>query len=259
VSQALSQGSGRPGPRRPRPAPVARLRAVRGRGVSRRVVPLEPDHLTAVDSDDHVASCLAWQLDAVHRTRVGDRELHDRKRQWLRDVESAWGSCGRTVLLGDEPVGVAIYAPAAWLPGTAGHPTAPASPDAVVLATLYVAPDHRGGGLARMLVQGVVRDLVERYPGRRRGGPPLALETFADACGDAPCLVPLEVCDRLGFAVHRPHPRTPRMRMELRSTVTWRSEVGHAVGRLAGAVRPRPHPAPAPQGPLRRGVRTDRR
>jgi GNAT superfamily N-acetyltransferase len=259
VSQALSQGSGHPGPRRPRPAPVARLRAVRGRGVSRRVVPLEADHLTLVDDDDHLASCLAWQLDAVHRARVDEPDLPARKQQWLRDVESAWGSCGRTVLRGEEPVGVAIYAPAAWLPGTTSHPTAPASPDAVVLATLYVAPEHRGGGLARMLVQGVARDLVERYPPRRRGGPPLALETFADARGDAPCLLPQEVCDRLGFVVHRPHPRTPRMRMDLRSTVTWRSEVGHAVGRLAGAVRPRPHPAPAPQGPLRRAAPASRR
>jgi hypothetical protein len=41
------------------------------------------------------------------------------------------------------------------------------------------------------------------------------------------------------------------MRLELKSAVTWRSEVEHALERLLGAVRPK-RPAPAPHAPTPR-------
>ena len=73
-----------------------------------------------------------------------------------------WGSCGRVVLVDDRPVGYLVYAPEAFVPGAAGFPTAPISPDAVLLTMAYVDPAHRGGGLGRMLVQGMARDLIRR-------------------------------------------------------------------------------------------------
>jgi hypothetical protein len=55
----------------------------------------------------------------------------------------------------------------------------------------------------------------------------------------------------VGFKTQRAHSTTPRMRMDLRTTVTWRTEVEAALERLVGAVRP-VRPAPKTTGPNRR-------
>jgi hypothetical protein len=54
----------------------------------------------------------------------------------------------------------------------------------------------------------------------------------------------------VGFKTQRAHTTKPRMRMDLRTTVTWRSEVEAALERLVGAVRP-VRPAPKVTGPGR--------
>ena len=108
------------------------------------------------------------------------------------------------------------------------------SPDAVLLTTAYVVPEHAGGGLGRMLVQGMARDLIHR-------GGIRAVEAFGDSRGHRRrCVVPADFLGGVGFKTHRPHPVHPRMRMELRSALTWRDELEAAVERLLGAVRPAP-------------------
>lgn len=215
--------------------------------MSRKVVPLEPEHLAALGP--HVRECLTWQRPRGW-TAPDAAAAAAEKVAWLREVRAQWGSPGRVVVVDDEPVAVAVYAPEAWLPGASAYPTSPVSPDAVLLAGLYVDPQHRGGGLARLLVQRAARDVVER-----RGAGAGALEAFADTRGGHGCLLPLEVWERLGFRVHRAHVTTPRVRMDLRTTVTWRGEVGQAWGRLVGAVRPRPQPARGVRGAYGRGPR----
>ena len=44
----------------------------------------------------------------------------------------------------------------------------------------------------------------------------------------------------VGFRTHRAHPTTPRMRMDLRSALSWKDEVEAAIERLVGVVRPSP-------------------
>ena len=161
------------------------------------------------------------------------------KEAWVSHVLREWGSCGRVALVDERTVGYAIYAPPAYLPGAAAFPTAPVSPDAVLLSTVWVHPDHAGGGLGRMLVQGMARDLVKR-------GGISAVEAFGDTRGpgrSGPCVVPADFLGSVGFKTHRPHGTTPRMRMDLRTTLTWRTEVEAALERLVGAVRPA-KPAP---------------
>src|SRR6476619_7047841 len=122
-----------------------------GCDIVRRIVRLTPDHLDALP--DPCRSCLFWELDPVRRARVEDPR--GEKDAWLSEVLREWGSCGRVALVDGEPVGYLVYAPAAYVPGAASFPTAPASPDAVLMTTVYVAPQHAGGGLGRMLVQGM--------------------------------------------------------------------------------------------------------
>lgn len=205
--------------------------------MARKVVRLTVDHLARLP--EPVRTCLFWELDPVRRGRVRPEEAAAEKEAWLSEVLREWGSCGRVVLVDDEVAGMVVYAPAAYLPGAAVFATAPISPDALLLSTVYVDPARTGGGLGRLLVQGMARDLIER-------GGPLAVEAFART-GRAPaghaCALPIGFLGGVGFKTQRPHPRTPRMRMELRSALTWRDEVEAAIERLVGAVRPAPKSA----------------
>jgi GNAT superfamily N-acetyltransferase len=216
--------------------------------MSRKVVRLTLDDLAQLDEDLSApcTTCLFWQLDPVSRARVPTEDAAAEKEAWISEVLREWGSCGRVALVDDRRVGYAIYAPPAFLPGAGAFPTAPVSPDAVLLSTVWVHPDHRGGGLGRMLVQGMARDLVKR-------GGVAAVEAFGDTRGPGhgvtprTCVVPADFLGSVGFKTHRPHVTTPRMRMDLRTALTWRTEVEAALERLVGVVRPGARPsAPAP-------------
>jgi GNAT superfamily N-acetyltransferase len=213
--------------------------------MSRKVVRLTLDHLEALQAP--CRSCVFWELDPVRRQRTEDAAAE--KDAWVSEVLREWGSCGRVVLVDDVPVGYLIYAPEPYVPGAGGFPTAPVSPDAVLMTAAYVAPPHRGGGLGRMLVQGMARDLVSR-------GGFGAVEAFGDVRGrSGHCVVPADFLGSVGFKTHRPHPVHPRMRMELRTAVSWRGEVEAALERLVHAVRPAPKTA---RGPAPRSTRASR-
>ncbi|MBZ5738178.1 GNAT family N-acetyltransferase [Nocardioides mangrovi] len=198
--------------------------------MSRKIVRLTLDHLDVLEAP--CRSCLFWELDPVRRARVDDAAAE--KDGWASEVLREWGSCGRVALVDDVPVGHLFYAPEAFVPGAAGFPTAPVSPDAVLLTAAYVDPEHRGGGLGRMLVQAMAADLI------KRGGSG-AVEAFGDTTGrSAGCVLPADFLSSVGFKTHRAHPTTPRMRMDLRTSVRWRTEVDAAIERLVGALRPAP-------------------
>lgn len=200
--------------------------------------------------------CLFWQLDPVRRGRLDTGEAREEKQLWVSEVLREWGSCGQVILQDDRPLGHIIYAPAGFLAGAAVMPTAPVSTDALQLATVYVDPLARGGGLGRVLIQAMARDLVKR-------GGILAVEAFGDSrpwqqARSGGCVVPTGFLSAVGFKTQRAHPMHPRMRMELRSTVTWKDEVEQAVERLLGAVRPTQNaPKPAQPGlPPARSLRS---
>jgi GNAT superfamily N-acetyltransferase len=210
--------------------------------MSRKIVRLTLDHLDTLPSP--CRSCLFWELDPVRRARVEDPCAE--KDAWVSQVLREWGSCGRVALVDDVAVGYLIYAPAAFVPGAAAFPTAPVSADAVLLTTAYVDESAAGGGLGRMLVQGMARDLIER-------GGIRAVEAFGDTRGGGRCVVPVDFLGGVGFKTHRAHSTTPRMRMELRSALTWKDEVEVALERLLGAVRPLRKPAKVPGPKATRG------
>jgi hypothetical protein len=146
-----------------------------------------------------------------------------------------------------------LYAPAVYVPGADAFATAPVSEDAVLLATAMVFPAYAGSGLGRVLMQTVVKDLVKR-------GGIRALEAIGDTRapdkqqwargrGYGDCVLPAEYLLRIGFKTHRAHPRYPRMRLELRTALTWRDEVESALEKLLGAVRPARRPAAGPSHP----------
>jgi GNAT superfamily N-acetyltransferase len=198
--------------------------------VSRRLAALTLD--TVGDLPGPCRGCVAWELDPVAAAaarRSGGVELE--KESWLS---------GRIAYVDDEPVGFVTYAPPQLVPRAASFPTSPVSADAVLLMTGAVQPVHRGGGIARMLVQGAAKDLTRR--GVR------AIEAFGSTDGteraigqarDDPhgCLVPADLLLAVGFKTVRPHRRTPRLRLDLRTALSWREDVEHALERILGTVR----------------------
>ena len=210
--------------------------------MSRKIVRLTLDHLDELPSP--CRSCLFWELDPVRRERVEDPCAE--KDAWVSEVLREWGSCGQIAVVDDETVGYVIYAPAAFVPGSSSLPTAPISPDALQLTALYVDPSAIGGGIGRLLIQGMARDLIKR-------GGIRAVEAFGETRGgrSGHCVVPADFLSSVGFKTQRAHPTNPRMRMDLKSAVTWKDEVEQALEKLLGAVRPRPHARPAPKPPAR--------
>ncbi|WP_405767530.1 GNAT family N-acetyltransferase [Actinacidiphila glaucinigra] len=200
--------------------------------MGRRLVPLTLDNLP--DLPNRCRACVFWELDPVSgeaAVQAGKPELE--KEAWISAVLLEWGSCGRVVYVDEVPAGFVLYAPPAYVPRSTAFPTSPVSPDAVQLMTARILPAFQGQGLGRVLVQTMAKDLVRR--GFR------AIEAFGDARWEEPaCVLPAEHLLAVGFKTVRPHPRFPRLRLELRTTISWKEDVEMAIDRLLGAVQKEP-------------------
>jgi GNAT superfamily N-acetyltransferase len=174
-------------------------------------------------------TCTFWEFDPVRRNQIRGHEAEE-KAAWLSMMLREWGSVGRVVSVDDQVVGHLMWAPAVHLPGADGFATAPVSPDAVLLATVYVDPAFRGQGLGRVLIQSMAKDLI------KHGGIG-AVEAFgAMRPREGECVLPVDFLLAVGFKTHRAHTAYPRMRMDLGTTLTWREEFEVAVERLLGVV-----------------------
>ncbi|WP_031026232.1 GNAT family N-acetyltransferase [Streptomyces sp. NRRL WC-3725] len=200
--------------------------------MGRRLVPLTLDNLQ--DLPQRCRSCVFWELDPVSgEAAVKGATAALEKESWISAVLLDWGSCGRVVYVDDVPAGFVLYAPPAYVPRSTAFPTSPVSPDAVQLMTGFVMPGYQGQGLGRVLVQAVAKDLL------RRGFK--AIEAFGDSRWKEPaCMLPAEHLLAVGFKTVRQHPTHPRLRLELRSTISWKEDVEMALDRLLGAVQKEP-------------------
>ena len=200
--------------------------------MSRRTVNITLDNLD--DLPGRCRSCVFWELDPVAADRAveaGDTAFE--KESWVSATLLDWGSCGKIVYVDGVPAGFVMYAPPGYVPRSVAFPTSPVSADAVLLMTGHVHPDFAGGGLGRMLLQGVAKDLTRR--GVR------AIEAFGDERWEKPaCVLPAEHLRSVGFKTVRPHARFPRLRLELKSAVSWREDVEVALERLLGSMSPDP-------------------
>lgn len=198
--------------------------------MSRRLVNVTLDNLG--DLPRRCRGCVFWELDPVAAERAaesGDPALE--KEAWVSSTLLEWGSCGKIVYVDGTPAGFVLYAPPLYVPRSLAFPTSPVSADAVLLMTAHVLPEFSGGGLGRMLVQGVAKDLVRR--GVR------AIEAFGDLKGEeGGCMVPADYLLAVGFKTVRPHHRFPRLRLELKSALSWREDVEVALERLLGSMTP---------------------
>src|SRR3954452_24157371 len=198
--------------------------------MSRRLASVTLDNLD--DLLRRCRRCVFWELDPVGRARAeeaGDTEFE--KEAWVSATLLEWGSCGKLVYVDGVPAGYVLFAPPAYVPRSVAFPTSPVSGDAVLLMTGHVLPEFAGGGLGRLLLQSVAKDLT------RRGVK--AIEAFGDLQHnpDAPaCVLPADHLRAVGFKTVRPHHRFPRLRLELKSAVSWREDVEVALEKLLGSM-----------------------
>jgi hypothetical protein len=189
--------------------------------------------------------CVFWELDPVAgQTAAEAGDVDFEKEAWLSATLLDWGSCGKIVYVDSLPAGYVTYAPPVHVPRSLAFPTSPVSGDAVLLMTAKVLPEFAEGGLARILVQTVAKDLTRRgvraIEAFGRVDPTSAIPT-AHASRSAPsCVVPADFLLAVGFKTVRPHHRFPRLRLDLRTAVSWRSDVEVALERLLGSMSPEP-------------------
>lgn len=198
--------------------------------MSRRLVNITLDNVE--DLPSRCRKCVFWELDPVSMQRAedaGDPELE--KEAWISSTLLEWGSCGKLVYVDGVAAGFVLYAPPLYVPRSVAFPTSPVSADAALMMTAHILPEFQGGGLGRMLVQGVAKDLTRR--GVR------AIEAFGDLKWEKPgCVMPAEYMLAVGFKTVRPHHRYPRLRLELKSAISWREDVEVALERLLGSMSP---------------------
>lgn len=211
------------------------------KGVGREIFSLTLDRLQ--DLPEPCASCIFWELDpalAAGSIAGGDPGLD--KESWLSSALLEWGSVGQIGYVDGVPAGYITYAPVHLVPRAVAFPTAPVSADAVILMAARVVPEFAGQGLGRVLIQGAAKDVMRR--GIR------AVEAFG-YLGDpnspkAACVLPANFLTAVGFKTVREHRTYPRLRLDLRTALTWREDMEAAVERLLASVRaPSREPRPA--------------
>jgi len=202
------------------------------RGVGREVFSLTLDRLQ--DLPDPCVSCIFWELDpALAAESIAGGEPGLDKESWLSSALLEWGSVGQIAYVDGVPAGYITYAPPYLVPRAAAFPTAPVAADAVILMATRVVPDFAGQGLGRVLIQGAAKDVMRR--GIR------AVEAFGylgePDSPKAGCVIPAKFLTAVGFKTVREHRTYPRLRLDLRTALTWREDMEAAVERLLTAVR----------------------
>ncbi len=185
------------------------------------------------DLPERCRSCVSWEVPAAAAAMLDVDQAGFEKEVWLSGVMLTWGSAGQVVTVDDQPAGFALYAPPTAVPGAAAFPTAPVSPDAVLLTTARILPEFRGQGLARYLMNGVITALT------RRGVRAVELFGVEDAVQESDidpalpkCLLPAGFARAVGFTDVQSHRRYPRLRFELSAGIGWKAEVESALEKL---------------------------
>ncbi|KAB1550446.1 hypothetical protein F7232_09160 [Corynebacterium sp. 319] len=136
---------------------------------------------TARDIESTALSSMFWQIphsDANTCDSIEDPQFE--KELWIQRVLMEWGTCAYTAFVstGDEgstplPAATVVFAPSNYLPGSGALPTAPVSPDAILITNVYVALPYMGLYLEHRLIDTVLEEA------KRRGVK--AVEAFARA------------------------------------------------------------------------------
>ena len=217
---------------------------------ARRVQPLDGQALD--DLPDPCRACLFWELgeprpdpreEVTGRASSAGADCEDavlQKQAWVTAQVFEGHAPGRVVRVDGDLAAFAIWAPSPELAPRRGPVPSP-SQDALLLATLWVDPRHRDGGVGRLLVQAAVKDALRRHLP--------AVEVYGDRrWRETDCMLPVTWLLHEGFEVAVEHPRHPLLRLDVRRTSRWTDALEHAVEEVLDLLpRRAPSPAPAPE------------
>jgi GNAT superfamily N-acetyltransferase len=192
------------------------------------------------------AYCRFWESGAVMAHRCGANCDEAAAAAWFEAVHAEWGDPGRVAYADKEALGFVKYAPARYFGRPALLPAGRPSDDAVLLSCLHVRDDARNLGLGTLLVHAALSDLVSR--GEKAVE---AYGTVAPVTDETP-FISVNFLLRQGFAVTRPHPDLPLMRLELKALASWTETLESALDALQIRLKPTPAGVPSafsgPQG-----------
>jgi GNAT superfamily N-acetyltransferase len=216
--------------------------------MARHLRPLASDDLGVLPAG--CRACLFWELgtpapdDRAVGVLVGapreDLPAHpaERKRAWVASRVEDGASPGRIAVVDGQVAGYALFGPSRAF-ARRRAPVPVASPDAVLLATVWVDPTHRDGGIGRLFVQAAIKEALRLDLA--------AVEAYGDRrFHERSCVLPAMWLLHEGFEVHREHPRTPLFRLDVRRTVRWAGSLESALEGVLGHL-PRRSPVPVPE------------
>lgn len=213
--------------------------------MSRKVAPLDGGALDRLPST--CRRCLFWELGAPRPDPRDDPGMLEgdpfvQKQAWCRAETLEEAPPGRIVEVDGRFAGYALFGPAnRFAPRRLPAPRL--SDDALLLATVWVDPRFREGGIGRLLLQEAVKEAIRRDLA--------AVETYGDRrFREQSCVLPSMWLFHEGFTVHREHPRSPLLRLETKRTVRWAEAFEHAWDEVTGRL-PKLSPQPAPAPPSR--------
>ncbi len=179
---------------------------------------------------DPCRGCVFWQ---TTRGALGGT-AHDPAAQdaWWQAVQLEWGVPGRAVWRDDQLIAYVMFAPAPHVQRRRALDPA-VSPDAIVLMTMWVHPSHRRGGLARHLLQVVVREAVTTGHDAVEAHGLLAASS---SLSPTSCVVSGAFLERVGFQKKAAATATALYRLETARAVRWTDSVGHALGDVVAAL-----------------------
>jgi GNAT superfamily N-acetyltransferase len=213
--------------------------------------PLASDDLAGLPAG--CRACLFWELgtpapdDRAVGVLVGaPREdlparPAERKRAWVSSRVDDGTPPGRVAVVAGELAGYALFGPSRAF-ARRRPPVPAATQDAVLLATMWVDPAHRGAGIGRLFLQAAIKEALRLDLA--------AVEAYGDRrFHERSCVLPAMWLLHEGLEVHREHPRTPLFRLDVRRTVRWADSLEHALEGVLGHL-PRRSPVPEPAGPV---------
>lgn len=178
------------------------------------------------------ARSIFWEIDAETATRVrakGDPSFE--KEAWLATTLMNYGCCGFSISRrpAERAIATVIYCSPHDAPGASQLPTAPVSPDAQLVSSLFIDPGFAGVGLEAVLLDSAIMELVEKDASAVEAFgwreeiflQPNTTELIAGEVGTilaaAPDIGLMTTADleSAGFKVVADHPVLPRLRLEL--------------------------------------------